>query len=393
MKKITCILAAIMVSSMLFQAGAQTKINDSTQSLLDQLKNFPTTSISVREAIIQNFNENEQAVLFDYFANETTTNASYRNGAEVYGYDLISLDFGTFPLEGPYALNPIGSPGILVIADDFDANGNLYGLGANNNEWQLVSVSTTDGSFTSIGALTGMEIGIPAGLSYNPIDETFYMVSVKETPDGAVSQLYSVDLSSGEVTQISADMGMSNGIWLEIDNNGIAYSLDVADDMLYTVDLQTGDATAVGPFGVNLNYAQEAFIDQETNILYAATYTIDMTSAIYSIDVTTGTGTYLYDTTPASLLMASMDNLTLGVPENVLSSISISPNPVSNVINIELPPNVEISDASIYNVTGQKLLNVSNTNTIDISNLETGMYILKIKDSNNNAITRRIIKK
>lgn len=311
MKKITIFLVAIMASSILFQAGAQTTISSDAQGLLDQLRNLPTTSQTVRQTIVKNFNESEQTILFNYFANEVANrppSPSRSLANDVYAFDIQSFDLGTFPLAGPYSIDVLSSPENLFLADDFDADGNWYAIGGFNGELQLLSVSTVDGSFTGIGPLA-VPAGIPSGLSYNPVNETWYMIHNNGNTNR--SQLYSVNISTGAITLINADTGMSQGIWLEIDNNGIAYSLDIVDDQLYTVDLQTGVATVVGPFGVDLKNAQEAFIDQETNILYAAAYTANGTSAIYSIDVTTGAGTLL-DTTPAELTMASMYNINNG---------------------------------------------------------------------------------
>ncbi|MGJ8591148.1 MAG: T9SS type A sorting domain-containing protein [Aquaticitalea sp.] len=392
MKKITCILIAIIAGSMVFQAGAQTATSSEAQNLLDRLGNLPPTAVSVREAITQNFNESEQTILLNYFANEVANRPSFPSRSlpgVVYAFDIQSFDLGTFPLAGPYSIDVLSSPENLFLADDFDAEGNWYAIGGFNGVLQLLSVSTVDGSFTGIAPLT-IPPGLPSGLSYNPVNETWYMIHNNGNTNR--SELYSVNISTGAVTLINADTGMSQGIWLEIDNNGIAYSIDITNDNLYTIDLQTGVATLVGPFGFNLQFTQEAFIDHETNILYAAAYISSNSSAIYSIDVTTGAGTSLFDTTPAELTMASMNNLTLGVPENVLTSISIFPNPATNVINIELPSNVEISEATIYSLTGQKLLEFSNTNKIDISNLSSGMYLLRMKDTENNSITKQIIK-
>ena len=63
--------------------------------MLDQLKNLPPTAVSVRETITQNFNENEQVVLFNYFANETASSSFQNLMGDVYAFDIISFNFGT----------------------------------------------------------------------------------------------------------------------------------------------------------------------------------------------------------------------------------------------------------------------------------------------------------
>ena len=69
------------------------------------------------------------------------------------------------------------------------------------------------------------------------------------------------------------------------------------------------------------------------------------------------------------------------------NNISISPNPASNTININTK--LKITDLTIINSNGQIVKTIQNNNkTIDISDLETGIYILKI----NNAFTTKFIK-
>lgn len=70
--------------------------------------------------------------------------------------------------------------------------------------------------------------------------------------------------------------------------------------------------------------------------------------------------------------------------------ISIFPNPTSNKISI-LSNNNEVSLVSIYDINGRTVLEINNTNTVDISNLSNGMYYLKIK-TNSGIVNKKIIK-
>jgi len=58
---------------------------------------------------------------------------------------------------------------------------------------------------------------------------------------------------------------------------------------------------------------------------------------------------------------------------------TLSPNPAKIILNIDSKNNVQISSISIYNTLGQLVQTISNpSNTIDISNLKTGSYIVKV---------------
>lgn len=75
------------------------------------------------------------------------------------------------------------------------------------------------------------------------------------------------------------------------------------------------------------------------------------------------------------------------------TSINLYPNPCSNEITIESEE--MITDCSLYNSLGQFImqypLNTTNQ-TIDVSNLESGLYIMKLRVQDK-MITRKIMKK
>ncbi len=90
------------------------------------------------------------------------------------------------------------------------------------------------------------------------------------------------------------------------------------------------------------------------------------------------------------------DDLTYTTFSNILitesSEIDVFPNPFSNKINIK---NSKNSDISIYSVTGliiKELSNINSEQEIDLSDLKSGIYFVKIK-TDNSVIVKKIIKK
>lgn len=74
---------------------------------------------------------------------------------------------------------------------------------------------------------------------------------------------------------------------------------------------------------------------------------------------------------------------TAGVEDN-LFNVSIYPNPASNRLNISAASTIQ--NAEIYNVLGKKVMNVTINKTsesIDISNLASGVYMIKYNIENN----------
>jgi len=59
--------------------------------------------------------------------------------------------------------------------------------------------------------------------------------------------------------------------------------------------------------------------------------------------------------------------------------VILSPIPVKNMLNITLNKPMTISEIKIYNTLGQLVISKVNSNqSIDVSNLESGNYFVKI---------------
>jgi uncharacterized delta-60 repeat protein len=74
---------------------------------------------------------------------------------------------------------------------------------------------------------------------------------------------------------------------------------------------------------------------------------------------------------------------------------SLYPNPVSDVLNINKKESIEISSIYIYNVLGQLMMvvpNAKNSSTIDVSNLSSGNYFVKVNSDKGTSNTKFIKK-
>jgi hypothetical protein len=88
--------------------------------------------------------------------------------------------------------------------------------------------------------------------------------------------------------------------------------------------------------------------------------------------------------------LAWYKNNTLGISENDVANFTIYPNPTSGELYIE--SKLPISQISVYNILGQLIEIVQNTDQIDISKAEAGVYLLKFEDVNGNSQTHKILK-
>jgi hypothetical protein len=82
----------------------------------------------------------------------------------------------------------------------------------------------------------------------------------------------------------------------------------------------------------------------------------------------------------------------LSIEANEVSkNFTVHPNPVDNQLQLQLSTTLEFKIASIYNYYGQLVLQ-SETTTIDVSNLSSGVYFLEVETNKGKGV-KKIIKK
>lgn len=99
-------------------------------------------------------------------------------------------------------------------------------------------------------------------------------------------------------------------------------------------------------------------------------------------------------------LTGNVDSLAFtieGVPaasigDQLLSSVSIFPNPATDVVQVNIPAGIELTHVSVYDVLG-KNTGISLVNgTLNIAGLQKGIYIVNI-ETNLGTITQKVVKK
>jgi len=71
------------------------------------------------------------------------------------------------------------------------------------------------------------------------------------------------------------------------------------------------------------------------------------------------------------------------------SELRIYPNPTNGIVTIETP--YQIEEIIVSNTIGQEILKTNN-NTVDLSSLKTGIYIIKIRLDDNISITKKVMR-
>lgn len=114
-----------------------------------------------------------------------------------------------------------------------------------------------------------------------------------------------------------------------------------------------------------------------------------------SIMATAGTTYYILAATPRprGTVSINLSGILLGVPENTIEGFSYFPNPVTNEINLNAKS--AIDEVTIYNLLGQKVFSEKPNSTrkvIDMSFLQTGLYVMHITSEGKSA-SYKIVKK
>lgn len=69
----------------------------------------------------------------------------------------------------------------------------------------------------------------------------------------------------------------------------------------------------------------------------------------------------------------------LGVNDVLLGSVSVYPNPATDVLNIQVPASVEINNALLYDILGKRVSTSVSNGQINVANLSKGVYMLSVE--------------
>ena len=80
--------------------------------------------------------------------------------------------------------------------------------------------------------------------------------------------------------------------------------------------------------------------------------------------------------------------------ENAASALRIYPTPAANSLKIEISDSAEPESVSLYDISGRLVkTQPSGFETIDISGLAPGMYVMKVTLDNGKVFEEKIVKK
>jgi uncharacterized repeat protein (TIGR01451 family) len=87
-----------------------------------------------------------------------------------------------------------------------------------------------------------------------------------------------------------------------------------------------------------------------------------------------------------------VDNLKVA-SEEISAQIQLYPNPVNEILHIQNNSAIIIESVEVYSITGQLLFSRRNSAEINMSQLNTGIYFVKLTTEEGIAVTKKVVKK
>lgn len=289
---------------------------------------------------------------------------------------------------------------------DFDNDGDMdvyVGASSAANGLSKLMKNNGDGTFTDVTAGSGVasaNLGIenaPAdfdndgfvdilsngNILFNNGDFTFTNYSSDMPPSGAIG-----DTNNDGFLDIfrSGNIHLNNTNahnWVKINTIGTTSNIN---GIGARVEIQTGNGTQIRDVRSGEGFE---FMSSLTTHFGLGTFT-----SIQSITIYWPSGIVDYIENPA---INTTHNITegsaLSVIDETLVDVNIYPNPVEDNLNIKTSADVINKVATIFDINGKRVLNLKlKSTTIDVSNLTSGIYFLRL-ESEGKTIKRKFIKK
>lgn len=201
-------------------------------------------------------------------------------GKTVYGCNCFwnNKTLVSFNLDNPGTINYITNvTSANFLSGGCWVNGAWWGCEHFGNS-KIWKINPTTGEMTLVGS-SGVYLD---GIAYDDTTGTMYGCSA--------NSLYTINMFTGNATLVGS-CGSRTFIGIACDSTGHLYGEDIANDRLYSINKTNGHTTLIGPFGMDLNYAQDMAFDKDEDKLYLAALTVNGTvgeGALYYCDHLTG---------------------------------------------------------------------------------------------------------
>ena len=221
----------------------------------------------------------------------------------------------------------------------------------------------------------------------------------------AFSNAASINISGNDITDISSLLNASNVIVssrtsgerqtrARTEFTGLQ-TLDVSNNKIENIDIsELSSLNTLTTLNVSNNNLKYLNINNGHNIsltTFNATGNPDLTCIqVDNVDKATNEAGWSKDNSASYNTFCSR---ALSVDQNQLKEfISVYPNPVNSILNIEVNNQIKIEKIQLFNIVGKLVKEEKEVNQLSVNQLVKGMYLLKIT-TDKGVLTQKILKK
>ena len=387
MKTITLLLfTSFMFLGFLAHAQTETSI----QTLLGRLSENHMGSVS------DVFTNEELETLQNYFYEKNAINenptfllnrriSTTQAVTVVTAADINPVDLSSIEDILPSPLDEFEGAGVVRM----NPNNGAYIVDNANTVW-LRGIST--GNYSKVGTLNN----VPTGESVTGLEYTSTGVLYGVSTNGNNSStLLQINTGTWNATPIG-NPNIMLPINLGRDANDNLYTVGIDGNKFFRINITTGIETELGDIGFDANFGQGMTYDSFTDKLLLTAFNNDLfDSELREVNINTGFSTSLGTIVPGTLMQfgwgGMYDKDDLGTEDSTLKGFRFYPNPANDIIILKSLNNVEMVE--VFSILGQKLITkkigVPNYE-LDISELSSGNYIMKIISNNEIGIYKLI---
>lgn len=267
----------------------------------------------------------------------------------------------------------------------FDSSGNLW-----------VACQSL-GSIKKVDPLTGISVSYPANYPFGIAEDPIYKnIFFTEESSGGVS---SYNPSTSSINNFPYNFSKPRGIVYDKSGN------------MYIATASTNEVLKLTPMGVATTIIQNIpnptylALDSNNNLYISNDYKgqiykynlsqTNLTASLYVDNLGYSNGLAIYNNELYCAIVSQNKvvkiSLPLGTQDiNRDDEILVYPNPTDNYIYVKT--NEKIEKIEIYSIDGKLLLKNEKENSLDISKLQKGIYLVNVK-TGKNAFSRKVIKK
>ena len=258
----------------------------------------------------------------------------------------------------------------------------------NGTTWENLVTYTADATGNTIVDISNLAGNSEVQIRFRYVGNYEYWWAVDDItilqPEGSapdvVTNMMPADMAMDvEITLSTTSLKLINFSWDAANTGDAATSYNISlgsTDQLEMGTLSGFDGTVLGGGNISFGDAVESGWQASTTYYWKVT----------SVNVAGSTDSPIY-----SFTTGAADPL--GVDDFTIEALSVSPNPVKDVITINSP--VGFDSVEVYNQLGQLVLesnsSLMNNNRLDLSALNPGMYLIQI-NADNKSKTVKIIK-